>query len=50
VRTVREGTGVTLDLSKPVPSEVIIASIVFIVVLIGIGLAAVAYYRHKLKP
>jgi len=35
------------DLSKPVPMEVIVASIVVIVVLVGIGLAAVAYYKKK---
>ena len=37
------------DLSKPIPMEVIIGSIVFIVIVVGIGLAVVAYYKKKLK-
>lgn len=37
------------DLSQPVPNEVIIGSIAFIVVLIGIGLGIVAYYKKKLN-
>ena len=35
------------DLSKPVPMEVLIGSIVVVVVLVGIGLATVAYYKKK---
>ncbi len=36
------------DLSKPLPMEVVVASIAFVVVLVGIGLAIVAYYKKKL--
>ena len=36
------------DLSKPIPMEVVIGSIAFVVVLVGIGLAIVAYYKKKL--
>ena len=36
------------DLSKPIPMEVIIGSIVFVFVVVGIGLAVVAYYKKKL--
>ena len=36
------------DLSKPIPLEVIIGSIVFVFVVVGIGLAVVAYYKKKL--
>jgi len=35
------------DLSQPVPTEVIIGSIVFILGLVGVGLAVVAYYKKK---
>jgi len=35
------------DLSQPVPTEVIIGSIVFIFGLVGVGLAVVAYYKKK---
>ncbi|SFZ98021.1 hypothetical protein MNB_SV-5-1681 [hydrothermal vent metagenome] len=38
-----------LDLSKPIPMEVIVGSIVFVVVIVGIGLAITAYYKKKLK-
>jgi len=37
------------DLSKPIHMEIIIGSIAFIVVLVGIGLAIVAYYKKKLE-
>jgi len=36
------------DLSKPIPNEVIIGSIVFIFLLVGIGLLVVEYYKRKL--
>jgi hypothetical protein len=36
------------DLSKPIPTEVIVGSIAFIVVLVVIGLAVIAYYKKKL--
>jgi len=36
------------DLSKPIPNEVIIGSIVFIFVLVGIGLLVVEYYKPKI--
>lgn len=35
------------DLSQPVPPAVIIGSIVFIFVLVGIGLGVVRYYKGK---
>ena len=35
------------DLTQPVPTEVIISSIVFIFGLVGVGLAAVGYYKKK---
>ena len=37
------------DLSKPIPMEVTVGSIVFIVIVVGIGLAVVAYYKKKLN-
>ena len=37
------------DLSKPIPMEVIAGSVAFIVIVVGIGLAVVAYYKKKLK-
>jgi len=37
------------DLSKPVPNEVIIGSIIFIFILIGIGLLSVRYYKKKYR-
>ena len=37
------------DMTQPVPTEVIIGSIVFILGLVGIGLGVVAYYKKKLK-
>jgi len=37
------------DLSKPIPMEVVVGFITFIVVLVGIGLAIVAYYKKKLE-
>jgi hypothetical protein len=36
------------DLTQPVPPAVIIGSIVFIFVLVGIGLGVVRYYKRKL--
>ncbi len=35
------------DMSQPVSSEIIIGSILFIFVMVGIGLAVVAYYKKK---
>jgi len=37
------------DLSQPIPNEVIIGSIVFIFVLVGIGLLVVEYYKKVKK-
>jgi len=37
------------DLSKPIPTEVIVGSIVFILALVGVGLLVVLYYKKKLK-
>jgi len=36
------------DLSRPVPNEVIIGSIVIIFGLVAVGLGIVAYYKKKL--
>ena len=36
------------DMTQPIQMEVIIGSIVFILGLVGIGLAVVAYYKKKL--
>ena len=35
------------DLSKPIPTEVIVGSIVFILALVGVGLLVVWYYKRK---
>lgn len=37
------------DMTQPVPMEVILGSIVFILALVGAGLGVVAYYKKKLK-
>ncbi len=37
------------DLSVPIQTPVIMGSIVFIFILVGIGLALVAYYRKKIR-
>ncbi len=36
------------DMTQPIPTEVIIGSIVFIVALVGVGLGVVVYYKKKL--
>ncbi|MGC9350413.1 MAG: hypothetical protein ACP5D3_00300 [Sulfurovum sp.] len=36
------------DLTRPVPTEVIVGSIAIIFVLVAIGLGIVAYYKKKL--
>jgi len=36
------------DMSQPIQMEVIVGSIVFILGLVGIGLALVSYYKKKL--
>jgi len=36
------------DMTQPVSMSVIVASILFIFGLVGIGLATVAYYKKKL--
>jgi len=36
------------DLSQPIPNEVIIGSIVFILGLVGVGLLVVQYYKKRL--
>lgn len=36
------------DLSKPVPAEVIVGSIAFILAMVAVGLGFVAYYKKKL--
>jgi len=36
------------DLSQPIPNEVVIGSIAFIFVLVGIGLLVVHYYKKKI--
>jgi len=37
------------DLSQPIGNEVIIGSIVFILIVVGIGLLVVEYYKKKQK-
>jgi len=37
------------DITQPVTMEVIVGSIVFILALVGVGLAVVAYYKKKLN-
>jgi len=37
------------DMTQPIQMEVIIGSIVFILGLVGLGLAVVAYYKKKFK-
>jgi hypothetical protein len=37
------------DMSQPIQLPVIIGSIAIILVIVGIGLAVVAYYKKKLK-
>jgi hypothetical protein len=36
------------DMSQPVPTSVIVGSISFIFLLVGIGLGVVSYYKKKL--
>ena len=36
------------DLSKSIPMEVIVGSIAFIVMVVSVGLAVIAYYKKKL--
>ena len=38
-----------IDLSQPIPNEVVIGSIIFIFILVGIGLLIVEYYKKKLN-
>jgi hypothetical protein len=35
------------DMTQPIGMEVIIGSIIFILGLVGVGLAVVAYYKRK---
>jgi hypothetical protein len=37
------------DMSQPIQLPVILGSIAIILVIVGIGLAVVAYYKKKLK-
>jgi len=37
------------DMTQPIQMEVIIGSIIFIFVVVGVGLAVVAYYKKKLE-
>ncbi len=37
------------DMTQPIGMEVIVGSIVFILGLVGVGLAVVAYYKKKLE-
>ena len=36
------------DMTQPVPTSVIVGSIAFIFIMVGIGLGIVAYYKKKL--
>jgi hypothetical protein len=42
------GVSIMFDLSQPVPTSVIVGSITFIFVLVGIGLGVVKYYKKKM--
>jgi hypothetical protein len=35
------------DLSQPIPTEVVVGSIIFIFGLVGMGLLVVRYYKKK---
>jgi hypothetical protein len=35
------------DLSKPIPNDVIVGSIVFILIVVSIGLLVIEYYKRK---
>lgn len=37
------------DMTQPIQMEVIVGSIIFILGLVGLGLAVVAYYKKKLE-
>ena len=37
------------DMSQPIQMPIIIGSITIILVVVGVGLAVVAYYKKKLK-
>jgi len=37
------------DMTQPIQMEVIVGSIIFILGLVGVGLAIVAYYKRKLN-
>jgi len=37
------------DMNQPIQMPVIIGSIVIIFIVVGVGLAVVAYYKKKLK-
>jgi hypothetical protein len=39
-----------LDLSQPVPTEVIIGSIAIIFALVGVGLGVVVWFKRKRSP
>jgi len=36
------------DLSQPIPTEVVVGSIVVLFALVGVGLLVVQYYKRKL--
>jgi len=42
------GFSIMFDLSQPVPTSIIVGSIAFIFVLVGIGLGVVKYYKKKM--
>jgi len=35
------------DLSQPIPNEVVIGSIIFIFILVGVGLLVVEWFKRK---
>jgi len=35
------------DLSQPIPTEVIVGSIVFILAVVGVGLLIIQYYKKR---
>jgi hypothetical protein len=37
------------DLSQPVPNEVVIGSIIFIFILVGVGLLIIEWFKRGIK-
>lgn len=46
---VSKGSWIMLDLAQPIQIPVVVGSILFIFIVVGIGLGLVSYYKKKLK-